>query len=298
MLSIIIASVDKLLQEEVKINIEQTVGCDYEILAFDNANGQKSLCQIYNEGVRQARFELLCFMHEDVSIKKADWGNVVADLFHKNSRLGVLGIAGSTYKSLTPSGWFTHSHVVEMEHTNIIQSYKYSRNDTFHNCRNPTNQNPVKVAVADGVWLCTRKEIATRFPFDEQTFKKFHCYDIDFCISVGRFYDIAVTYDVLLHHYSDGNFDGEWMQEIIKLHKKWARLLPVYTIALTRNQVREIEKQNFKYWIKKMHLHGFGIKEAYRLLQLPGVLKTLGLKYFLKYHYRIFAFYQLKNKNH
>ena len=297
MISIIIASTNQQLLDDVQKSIEQTVGCAYELLIFENANGRKSICQVYNEGASQARYPLLCFMHEDVAFQKEGWGNVVIELFNKNSRLGVLGIAGSTYKSVTPSGWFAYSHVIEMEHSNLVQSYKYKGSETVQNTRNPSNTNPAKVATVDGVWMCTTKNIALCHPFDEKTYQKFHCYDIDFCITVGRFYDIAVTYDVLLHHLSDGNFDGEWMRETMKMHKKWKDALPVSTISLTKKQLREIEKQNLKYWVRQMRKFKFSIWEAIGVLHIPGVRSVLGRKYFLKYHYTIFSIYYREETN-
>ncbi|SEM69296.1 hypothetical protein SAMN05216436_106223 [bacterium A37T11] len=58
------------------------------------------------------------------------------------------------------------------------------------------------VAVLDGVWLCTRKNIALKFPFDERSLKGFHCYDLDFSLNVGLNHDFIITYNVLLERFS------------------------------------------------------------------------------------------------
>lgn len=297
MLSIIIASASRQLAREIKENIAQTVGCPHEVLLFDNSDGKRSMCGIYNEGAWQATFELLCFMHEDVALKTEDWGNAVAQLFKQNNRLGVLGIAGSTYKSLTPSGWLSHNHLRETEYSQLIQSYKYSGTHTLRHYRNPGNRNPANVATVDGVWMCVKKDVALRFPFDEQTFQKFHCYDLDFCLSVGLHYDIVVTFDVLLHHFSDGNFNAEWMEEALKLHKKWRSILPVCAEPFTPKEVRTIEKQNFIHYLGQFAKLGLPAGAAHRLIWQHGYGRRFGLVSALRFHKYVIEVYRQNQKD-
>ena len=294
MITIIIASANDKLLKDVKTSIDKTIGVPYEVLAFDNHNAGRSICSIYNEGVRQASFDLLCFMHEDVGFITQDWGRIVAELFSTNNSLGIVGIAGSTYKSLTPSGWLSHTWLLETEYSNLIQGHKYAGNHTVHHRRSPEEQNPARVAAVDGVWMCVQKSVATRFPFDEATFDKFHCYDIDFCISVGRFHTIAVTFDVLLHHYSDGNFDDQWIKEAIKLHKKWNNVLPVFSRPFTKDQIHAIEDHNFVYFLNQLVQLGFPSGVAYRLLWQGKYLRRLGMRMFVRFFKYIRRAYKAK----
>lgn len=296
MVSIIIASVDPGLLQQVKENIADTIGVPYEIIVFENSNGARGICGIYNEGISKASHDILCFMHEDLAISTKDWGKIVQRVFENNPKLGVIGIAGSTYKSVMPTGWASQGFP-ESERTNILQSFKHIEYNTIHACVNPFNETLTKVVAVDGVWLCVRKEVCQHVQFDEERFKKFHCYDIDFCLAAGKHYEIAVTYDVLLNHFSEGKFDRQWMEQTLLLFHKWEGELPRSVLPMTEKQIRRIEKQDFKYWVKQMRVFGFAIGEAYKMLHRPRIVKILGPKYYWKYHYTIFAIYYLKKKH-
>src|ERR1700749_695104 len=105
MISVIISSVSPAYLEQVIKNVEDTIGVDHEIIAFDNRDGKKGICEIYNQGIGKARYDILCFMHEDIRILTANWGQAIQKTFNQNPDFGLLGIAGSDYKSLAPSGW-------------------------------------------------------------------------------------------------------------------------------------------------------------------------------------------------
>ncbi len=296
MISVIIASANAKLLEEVKVNIGETIDFAHEVLAFENSNGEKGICEIYNEGITKSKYDILCFMHEDLAFKTKGWGKAVINAFHQHQKLGVLGIAGSTFKSIMPIGW-PNQATQATERSNIVQSFKYLTLETKQACLNPFNEDLSKVVVVDGVWMCVKKEVAQKYKFDSSTFKKFHCYDLDYCLAVGKEYEIAVTYDVLLHHFSDGNLNREWMEQQLLFYYKWENELPKSTTPLSKAQIRKFEKQNFKYWLRQIHQLGFDKKLAYDLLHRRKLYEILGLKYFLKFHYTIFALYAFKKRN-
>src|ERR1700749_930895 len=120
MISIIISSANPSLLIQASKNIEDTIGVPYELVSFDNSGGQKGICEVYNLGIKKARYELLCFMHEDIEIETHGWGQVVIDQFNSDKELGLLGVAGSIYKTLTPSGW--HGTGNNIARANYIQS--------------------------------------------------------------------------------------------------------------------------------------------------------------------------------
>ncbi len=60
---------------------------------------------MYNIGTRQAKYPFVCYADEDIEIKAINWGYKVNELFMANKQLGLLGIAGSDYKTAIPSGW-------------------------------------------------------------------------------------------------------------------------------------------------------------------------------------------------
>ena len=108
MISIVICSANKEELGQVSENIRNTVGVVHEIIAIDNRTAGRGICEVYNEGARRARFDILCFMHEDIEMRTAGWGAKVLDIFNQNPQLGLLGIAGGGYKSLAPSSWYNY----------------------------------------------------------------------------------------------------------------------------------------------------------------------------------------------
>src|SRR5205809_6411151 len=105
MLSIIICSRDHEQLVLVKKNISETIGIPFEILSIDNSNNKYSICTAYNTAASEAKYETLCFMHEDIVIRTYNWGNIVLDILKQD--FGLAGVAGSMYKSRSISGWTT-----------------------------------------------------------------------------------------------------------------------------------------------------------------------------------------------
>ncbi len=127
----------------------------------------------------------------------------------------------------------------------VVQSDKKSSDESFLAYSNLKHVSLAKVVTLDGVWFCTRKDIALEFPFDEETFKRFHCYDIDFALSV---FQVAVTFDILIQHFSTGSFNWDWIDATFKLHKKWLPKLPVNLAGITRNnRFWKSEKHSIRY---------------------------------------------------
>lgn len=251
MISIIICSANQQLLIAVKQNIADTVGVPFEIIAIDNRNSTNGICEVYNRGLYQAKYDLLCFMHEDIILKTPDWGLIISQLFTNNPDIGLVGVAGSFYKPLVPSSWRGATQKTECLH--ILQGSKSENPDEFTLFNiNPYNSKIAEVASVDGVWFCTTKTIAKKYPFDEHTFKKFHCYDIDFSIAIGQEYKIVVTYDILLAHLSKGSFDRTWVMETLKLHKKWRHRLPILRGNLSEQETDYIEKYTFRHFLKQV----------------------------------------------
>lgn len=103
-----------------------------------------------------------------------------------------MGIAGSSYKTWIPSGWSFEQESFVLKR-NYIQ---INNNKHLHVYNNPNNEELSEVASIDGCWFGTRRSLITKYPFDEQLFKDYHCYDIDLCLNIGENYKIVVTYDI------------------------------------------------------------------------------------------------------
>ena len=110
-----------------------------------------------------------------------------------------------------------------------------------HTINNPDNSDLTEVAVLDGVFLVTRRQLWNKYKFDESSYKGFHLYDLDFSMSVLQTHRIFVTFDILLEHYSLGSFNRDYIRNALIFHKKWKRKLPVSTLNLERKTIANIE---------------------------------------------------------
>ncbi|UOR03946.1 glycosyltransferase family protein [Hymenobacter aerilatus] len=280
MVSIIICSRSQDQLAQVKYNVAATIGAPYEVVAIDNSQGRYSIFQAYNWGIAQSTGDLLCFMHEDISFETQDWGQVVQRAFRENSRLGLLGVAGSSYKPAVPSGWSFDSACDDTTYMNIVQYYK-GRSDKNKIYSNPKKQTISNVVSVDGVWFCTTRAIAEKVQFDEKTFSGFHCYDVDFSLAVLQHHEVAVTFEVLINHFSEGSFNDSWITETIKLHDKWRAILP---INLEQLPAAAVTREEFKAFhailprlVGKKDLCMAVLKEIWKanILSLVGVKKFL-----------------------
>lgn len=257
MISIIICSANELLLNNIKVNIEDTVGEAYEIISFDNSKGEKGICEIYNRGIEQAKFDILCFIHEDIIIHTKNWGSILIDIF-KDKNIGLVGMAGASYKSLTPSGFqFSGDPQLDLNYCHVRQRFKLTKQVERYFHFNPTNERLPSVACVDGVWLCASREALNFYRFDQALLKGFHGYDLDLSFGLIRKYKIVVAFDILITHFSEGNFDKKWLTEILKVHKKWSHLLPINLVDLPDRKVFLIEKRSFRELFGKMKAWDF-----------------------------------------
>jgi hypothetical protein len=281
MISIIISSAKKNMLTDVLENIKGTIGIPYEVLSVDNAKGSQGMCSIYNKGARDAKFDILCFMHEDVNIKTLNWGEIVLKCFKENHNLGVLGVVGSAYKSKGPTGWGALSSERKILYFNYIQGFG-NRRPSQHYIENPLEAEISKVVSVDGMWFCTPKEICLAYPFDEEMLSGFHCYDLDYCFQVGQSHDVAVTFNILMEHFSEGAYTKQWWQDTLKLHHKWKVILPAAVEELSDDHKFLIEKRAYRWVIDK--LVGMGYSWVYINRFLIGEISrgNIGLVLFLK----------------
>ena len=221
MISIIVSSRSKELIQQFSQNVKATVGVAYEIITIANAQGQYGICEAYNKGARQSKFDTLCFVHEDVSFQTTDWGRKVVE-YLRNPTVGLVGVAGATHKSANVSAWWD---TPAQYHRAYIQ-HPYHERLTDLNL-NPDRTSLAEVVTLDGVFLATRRDVWAQFEFDQQRLRGFHFYDTDFSTAVRTKYKVVVTYEISLTHFSSGNPNTtDWVDHALTYHKKWRRHLP------------------------------------------------------------------------
>jgi hypothetical protein len=282
MISLIVCSLKPSLSEALVGNIRDTIGIPYEVICVDNSGGRYSIFEAYNFGASQAKYGLLCFMHEDILYHTPDWGKIVADKLLKKE-VGVIGVAGAVFKSASPSPWWISTMEDQSAYyrLNILQHFSTGIQRQRSGADNGRWD---EVVVLDGVWLCCRKEIWAETRFDGQKYKGFHFYDLDFSFAVHtRGLRNFVSQEILLEHFSAGNTDKNWIRSAEVFHKKWRKTLPQSVGSLSAGEIRELElsaARNFlqiltanryhdvrlwlKYWIRMAVHKPFG-KETFWL---------------------------------
>lgn len=262
MISVLICSANEQLLNQAKKNIYDTIGSTTEILFYNNKENKKGICEVYNILAEKAKYPFLCFVHEDVLFTTKEWGKKLISIFNDKPEFGVVGIAGSKYKSAACSGWFTG--IKDLDCANYTHRYTHVDERVY---LNPTNSRLEEVVCLDGVFICCRKTIWQQVKFDEKNLQGFHFYDISFTLEAARICSLAVTYEIdLLHITKGGDFGNNWINTAIHYHSlvrdklpftklpsisvdterkiiiTWLDLLKVYRISIT-NKVRWIYEQ-------------------------------------------------------
>ena len=253
MLSLIICSRDKQALAAVSQNAAATVGVPFEIIAIDNSKGQHSICEAYNLGAAQAQYELLCFMHEDIRFHTVGWGRVVADIL-SDSTIGVLGITGGRRQVATPAAWWGCGLPLCRE--NVLNLFPDGH--TEMDLHNPENQPLIDVAVVDGLWMCSRREVWQQYPFDSRTFTGFHFYDVDYCSEIYLHgLRVCVTFELLVEHHSRGSVNISWLHNALKYEQKRQGQLPFGPAQVSAAQGRRLEVVAMQEFIGRLLQAGF-----------------------------------------
>ncbi|UQD56151.1 glycosyltransferase [Flavobacterium sp. K5-23] len=273
MISIIICSRDLHLYDKVEKSIKKTIGSiTYEIIKIDNSIDNISITKAYNLGIDKSKYEHLLFVHEDILFHTNNWGDILINIFKKNSNIGLIGIAGAKYKSKYPSAfWHTETSMIKL---NLIQHYNCKKS-SLHTI-GFENDDFEDVVVLDGVFMALNKKLNVRF---NEEILGFHCYDSAICIDVLEIKrKIIVTNEILIEHFSIGNTDLKFVNSLIKFHELYKRKLPKYLTSSSKiNDVIALKKfleiclQNrfipYNFWIKYMIFNLFD-KLNYNLLKL------------------------------
>ena len=224
MYSIIVCSIRLQEAEGLRKNIEKTIGDDvpFEFIAYDNRGTGKGICQVYNECASMAKYDYLCFIHEDVEFMTDGWGKMISEKLSEDS-CGVVGFVGSAMKAKARTGWNSTKNYGVRRH--FIQG----GGDDMMYKDNPYGQRFSQVVTLDGFCLFTTRKVWERIRFDDKMLKGFHCYDVDFTIAAA---DSGlrnwVCNCVMVKHSSAGNIDRKWFSDNEKLHDKWKSRLPLY----------------------------------------------------------------------
>jgi GT2 family glycosyltransferase len=230
MISIIICSRTSNIPVELRQNIAETTGCDYELVVIDNSENRYTIFAAYNEGIRRSKGDVLCFMHEDVLFRTAGWGNVINNHFKEDETMGLIGFAGTHFLPSTPMYWYSSPFVSQRNLNNdqgVVEEHFHE--DWFG------DRNIIEVVAVDGFCFFARKPLFDHIAFDEKTYQGFHLYDMDICMQVIQAgFKVGVCRDVMAEHCwseskqfsKDGGDLFAYNMELFA--QKWHDLLPIH----------------------------------------------------------------------
>jgi hypothetical protein len=267
MFSVLICSINKTYLENIKINVAQTIGCKYEIIVWDNSIEPKPITEVYNILASKAQYPYWCFVHEDVSFHTQNWSEYLLKAFSSNFSLGLIGIAGSKYKSRTPSGWSTG--ILKYDYCNIFHLDKTGQKQHFFN--NPTQSQIEPVVNIDGVFMVIRRDVWRDAVFNAQLLRGFHLYDIDFSFQVSKKWASAVIFSIDIVHYTQGgDFGDAWVAYTLMWHKKFKNDLPVSILA--QKPVQSVEGKITNNWLNRLSTENISWKNKWKWIKATKAL--------------------------
>lgn len=236
MITVITCSVKPDVCQKMLDSVSKTIGTQYETIVFDNREKQYGICKAYNEAATNANGEYFCFVHEDTEIKTFGWGKNLVEFVNQTENCGVVGLAGGHCALKNFIAWWANE-----DKTNLINIYESNcpdNNEFKHTYNNPNNEIFSKAVCIDGVFLFVKKEIWLQNKFDENIFKGFHFYDADFSFAISRKYQNYVYFGMDVCHFSSGNMERTFCENMHIFQAKWKNYLPYclpgYKVSLLR----------------------------------------------------------------
>lgn len=252
MLSIVICSVSPERLQQIALNIQDTIGVEYEIIAIDNREKNWPIARVYNEGAYRAQYPYLFFVHEDVKFHSQNWGIVIEEKL-KEPNCGVIGFAGTRVMLNCYSGW------LQSHHWMCLLLYQgLGEGMTELRAHHAYLEHPFEEVIAlDGLGMFVRKEVWEEYPFDEVMLTGFHCYDVDFSLQIAasKKYKnyVCCSTKVLIEHFSPGNLNHSWYKDTIRFHKqKWNKILPMKIdgMKLSHRDEKKYKERCFYYFVR------------------------------------------------
>ncbi len=283
MISLIVCSVKHPVFVNFSESVKQTIGVDFEIIKIDNGQNKYSLAEAYNLGAKQAKYPYLCFVHEDILFKTEGWGANLINHF-TNSDIALIGILGCVIKTKAPSGVY----IAVNKFNRINQLQRTRHNTTEHYYQNPHNETLSEVKILDGMFLATTKSNHEVYNFDEKLLKGFHAYDLDYSLGQAANGKVVVVYDILMEHFSYGGNTIAWVQNQLKVTKKWDKILPQHN-GLTEREVLAVEIKNTETFLNTLYILNYN--KSLQLKYLIHLLAIAPLNSRLLYFLRRFLIY-------
>lgn len=236
MISIIICSRNLDIPDDLKQNLKETIGVDFELIVVDNSHNNYSIFSAYNEGLKSAKGDLICFMHEDILFHTTNWGRELEKYFIKYPKTGMVGVAGTHYLPKMPAAWWD----TEIRSGQLIQGsifkgeYRVISEDSWLMYK----REPTIVVSVDGLWMCFKRGLFDLIRWDDNLFSGFHGYDTDISLQVWNSgFEVHIFWGVLIEHKSGGVAGSDFYKSLNVLYDKWKDKLPIIKgVELTESE--------------------------------------------------------------
>jgi GT2 family glycosyltransferase len=233
---------DKDYNNNFRQHLLQNVGLkDVEILEFENFN-QYSLAEVYNKGISQSKYDIVCCVHNDIKLSK-NWGKELLKDFSNYPDFGIIGKAGSAYFPETGIYWERMNQTM-VGHVN----HQPPGQKRWTNKYSAKFDHVVPVISIDGLFISFDKN-KIKHNFDE-TIGRFHFYDHTFCLKnyLGGV-KIGVTFSFDITHESVGKPNEEFFVSKTRFLQEFSSHLPldlkpssIYVPKITGKPIKNIGK--------------------------------------------------------
>jgi len=195
---------------------------DTEILMYEN-NGEMSLTQVYNKGLKESVNDIVVFMHDDLILETPNMTPKIVKMMSShsiNTNYGIVGIAGTD--KLTSGMWWQNRENM----FGVVGHIHEGKRHVNHYSKGVFNEKLKNVVIVDGLFFMVHKQRIKK-EFNEE-FKGFHFYDISFCVE--NFLEgvkIGVTTKFGVTHKSIGITNKQWEKNKLFFEALFDKKLPL-----------------------------------------------------------------------
>jgi hypothetical protein len=195
---------------------------DTEILMYEN-NGEMSLTQVYNKGLKESVNDIVVFMHDDLILETPNMTPKIVKMMSShsiNTNYGIVGIAGTN--KLTSGMWWENRENM----FGVVGHIHEGKRHVNHYSKGVFNEKLKDVVIVDGLFFIVHKgRIKKEFNED---FKGFHFYDISFCVE--NFLEgvkIGITTKFGVTHKSIGITNIQWEKNRLFFDELYGGKIPL-----------------------------------------------------------------------
>jgi hypothetical protein len=208
--------IDESYREHVRKMFSQP---NTEILMYEN-DGQMSLTQVYNKGLKESVNDIVVFMHDDLILETSNMTPKIVKLFEKHFEYGIIGIAGTD--KLTSGMWWQNRENM----FGVVGHIHEGKRHVNHYSKGVFNDVLKDVVIVDGLFFMVRKSLLKK-EFNEQ-FEGFHFYDISFCVeNYLESVKVGLTTKIGVTHMSVGMTNKQWEKNKLFFEALYDKKLPL-----------------------------------------------------------------------